>query len=1143
MMTSEELKDKFKNPPFEYGPMPFWFMNNDLSPESLQGSLEEQQRKGVAGVFMHPRTGMEVEYLSDQFWRGIQASVEKAKELEMQAWMYDEYNWPSGPVGGKLLREYPEYRQTYLDYITVKAKRGFTCEASLPDDAELVLAVAIEEGDDRRIDLGERVSSDNTFRWKPSDGSWQVIVFFTRVMPDQFFSTGDAPWAKAERGYLDLLNPAAVRKFMDYTHEEYAKRFSEEFGNTIPGIFTDEPANYRGLQWTKNFLEEFKKRKGYDLLDKMHELVLSRGDYIKTRCDYHQIALELYTEAFFQQIRRWCDEKGLKFTGHLLLEEDLTSLPNQHGGFYATIGEMNVPGIDYLGDKSGYDPMLASLGFNVGPKQLSSTAHAKGADRTLCEIFGGCGWDTTLEKLKDTTNWALATGVNLFNPHASFVSLKGLRKRDFPATHFVQAPWWKYYDKFSAYISRNSYLVSQGIHIADILLFYPMSSMWAEHTLYNKSDSWKLLKNSFTAISDGLLHIQRDYDYLFEEVVLEGKAQVEEDALRINQERFRAVILPPIKVIPTQVLELLRDFYKAGGIIIALGSLPSSSPEKENDPRIAELIGEIFGRRAKRLLGKKDGTREYIIRERDEGGCAIYLSGVDVDEEAKAEKILTEVLNDYLPADLAIETEDRHPMVYLHRRIDDTDFYFVANLSSKQIKARISLRAKGRVEIWHADTGEIQPAYAYETDDNNTYVPYTFPPHEALYLVISPQEEAPHISSTNIAVTEVTSEGVEGYSRLDNPFIRVGEEFLTVTTDTGIIEAIVLPNTWNIELKQRNVFMLEPWTIVAAEEIKKEEEIGSVWEMKELSFRAKLTTGILGAISRLKEQIGPRSKKLAISRYTSIFEFLETMDKIPTMLGINIEDMGISERLSLFSEISKRAGLGITEIYPPPGSEYEITTSFNVSYIPEDIGLVYEDLGEPIEITLNSTRIDEQAEDYFLWDKCNKRIALKDHLTIGENKITIKTRMPAFHSQFPSTHGIEPIALEGSFMVKGNKVVEFNRQLESGDLTKQGLPNYSGEITYRQSFILSSGYLDKRLMLEFEDVRNTAEVLINGQKADVCLWSPYVLDITSFVTEGENKLEIIVTNTSANMLGKPVPTGIMGKVSIVPYNKHTAELK
>ena len=71
IMQVDTLRELFARPPVEFGPTPFWFLNDELDEERLSLALEELKSKGIAGVVIHPRTGMEVEYLSETFWERI----------------------------------------------------------------------------------------------------------------------------------------------------------------------------------------------------------------------------------------------------------------------------------------------------------------------------------------------------------------------------------------------------------------------------------------------------------------------------------------------------------------------------------------------------------------------------------------------------------------------------------------------------------------------------------------------------------------------------------------------------------------------------------------------------------------------------------------------------------------------------------------------------------------------------------------------------------------------------------------------------------------------------------------------------------------------------------------------------------------
>ncbi len=1096
MENEASFEEIFKNPLKEFGPAPFWFLNNDLAEEDIDWFLQELSEKRNSGVFMHPRTGMEIEYLTQDFWDKIAYCIEACRKYDLKAWLYDEYNWPSGVVGGKLLREHPEFIQRYLDYKRVKVKVGETIK--LPVEGKLLTALAINESGSKIISLNDKISG-TLLEFQPEYGIWNVVIFTEKTNPDIFFSTTCAPWTGNERGYLDLLSRDAVRCFIDYTHEEYRKRFGQDFGKLIPGIFTDEPANYRGLPWTNNFLEEFSKRKDYDLLEIIHELAFNVGDYVKTRCDYFGVVSELSSKAFYGQIGEWCKENGLKFTGHLFIEEELETVPCYHGNVYSALKEMGMPGLDWLGDKTSYDETTMVESPDLAPKIVSSIAHATGKRFVLCEYGGGSGWDTTLASLKNLVNYLQATGVNFMNHHAAHLSLKGLRKRDFPPSHFVQEPWWKYYSVFSDYISRLSYINSQGTHIADILLLYPLRSLWAEYTLRGKTEVFKEIVKYFGMTSNALLRIQRDYDILFEDEVLENLVSVENNFLRIAEEKFSVLILPPMTTIPAKVIKLANKFYQSGGIVVSLGFLPNNSDDKQNDPIIETSIKNIFSEEAY--------SKKKISVKNANGGQAVFISLPDDMNGEELEKILRNTLNHLIESDIKINSAKDRNLIYLHRRIEADDFYFMANLSGETVESEMVLNATGRLEKWDPETGEITPVNTYRREEGKTIIPYIFEPYEGVYFVVKRGKEQKHVASSNVIITGIyeTAEKITGYSRTPEPKIVFEGRKLTTEKQT-ILEPITI-SEWSVEIPI-NYMVLEPWKIEATEKDSKSED------------------------KEEKEQ-----KQFTMTRYRPIEELTSQIPVFCELLGIDMKEYGFYEILDILDVKAKEMGVEIAPQPVPYGSKYQMTTEFEVKHIPEQILLVYEDLGAPIEVYINKSKVEEKPQKFFLWDRSNRSLEIRKYLKKGGNQITIKTRYPNFVDKIPSNHGIEPVVLVGKFAVKDKKIEEPKFQVLEKKETEREFLNYIGDITLKQKFKLTEEYLEKKLMLECSGFRNAIMIKVNDKEAGIRLWPPYRIDITELVRSGENTLEIIITNTAENLLGVPKPLEEK-TVTLVPYNKH-----
>lgn len=80
------------------------------------------------------------------------------------------------------------------------------------------------------------------------------------------------------------------------------------------------------------------------------------------------------------------------------------------------------------------------------------------------------------------------------------------------------------------------------------------------------------------------------------------------------------------------------------------------------------------------------------------------------------------------------------------------------------------------------------------------------------------------------------------------------------------------------------------------------------------------------------------------------------------------------------------------------------------------------------------------------------------------------------------------------------------------------LKYYSGRATYATTFSHAALQPGRRIFLNLGEVRDVATVRLNGHECGVAWMAPYEVDITDAIREGENKLEIDVTNTWANAL-------------------------
>ena len=224
MLYEKNKKDKkldfelFKNPTSDYRATPFWAWNCDLDKDELLRQIDIFKEMGYGGYHMHVRSGLSTPYLSDEFMALIKACVEHGKEKEMISWLYDEDRWPSGFAGG-LVTKNPEFRQHILELVTSKQQIKWHNPILLACyDVKLD-----EKGclDSYKI-IGENEEAEGTLR----------MAYMTRRVPTPRMNN---------QGYVDTLNKKAIEKFIEVTHEVYARELQDEFGKSIPSIFTDEP--------------------------------------------------------------------------------------------------------------------------------------------------------------------------------------------------------------------------------------------------------------------------------------------------------------------------------------------------------------------------------------------------------------------------------------------------------------------------------------------------------------------------------------------------------------------------------------------------------------------------------------------------------------------------------------------------------------------------------------------------------------------------------------------------------------------------------------------------------------------------------------------------------------------------------------
>lgn len=664
----QNIKQQFKNPSAEYSAAPFWFWNDSLQFEHLEMQLKEMHEKGIYEFIIHARKGMEIEYLSDGWFDRIGFVLDKSKELGMKVWIYDEDNWPSGYAGGRVVQSNPDFKAKCLSREKIIPVIGEQINIKDVPDSKLIGVVAVYSNKEF-IDLTD-YENGSYKSWASQEYCWEVFAF------RQHYGSHSPAYSREK--YVDLLNKKTTEKFIELTHNEYKKRFPDHWGSSIKGFFTDEPGFYGNyielgmdintIPWTDDFPAYFLTKKGYNIIQFLAAVWEDMGDVSrKVKHDYYEVLSEMYMENFFKPIYDFCVQDGLESIGHVHREENLRHIVRMEGHFFQTMRYLSVPGIDKISRERD----------RITEKLVSSAAHIFNRNRSLSETYGCYGWDLTLEEMKAEADWQYVQGVNMLVPHAFFSSIEGERLSESPPSGFFQNYYWKYYKRFSDYISRLSYILSQGSHICQTLVYYPITSCWEKIEPLEHSHV-EYVDKIFKEVSLGLLKRQIDFDYI-DDYALEERASINSNLIHINNECYRVIIVPFIYNIPLKTLELLVEFVEAGGLLVSIDGIPSKGISAEQDERAAELI---------KRLAKCDGY--YYFK---------HVAITDIFSLYKSYNII----------DLELDESDER-IKYLHRKISEKqDAYFIINESENEVVHNIKLQCIGTVEEWNPQTGEVSP--------------------------------------------------------------------------------------------------------------------------------------------------------------------------------------------------------------------------------------------------------------------------------------------------------------------------------------------------------------------------------------------------------------------------------------------------
>jgi|CZKL01.1.fsa_nt_gi hypothetical protein len=800
---TDPLYQGFLDPPRDFSPMPFWFWNGKMEGPAIHQEIRDMVEQHVYGAFLHGRDGLQTPYLSDKWFKAIGAGLEQSKKSGFEFNFVDEYDWPSGEARNvwmagnhqsEVLAKRPDLRMKTLFYEAKIVDGPQVVDVPLSVDSQAVVAarwLGKEQIDAASLTLLAPNGNEGHIKWSPPEGQWVIVQFSLK------------PAMGLDGGFVDLMNPEATNLFFNLVYGEYHRRFASYFGNTIHYSFSDHEGDYGyRIAWTPRLFAAFQGRAGYDLRKMLPLLIYDGGDLTtKVRTDYLSTVTDLYGKSFWDGITKSAQSLGIGRTGHAW-EESLQRAAELEGNLFTVERGLNPVGVDSLLDW-GRQP----LNFKVA----QSVADFEGR-RFACENQGVQGTDSylDLEGIRKGTNGIGASGVNLFIPHAFNYDPS---RANYPPD-WLHQPYWPYFHTYADYTRRISYMNADSQHVTNVLLYYPITTVWADsrplfsgEADYQKIGDPTSWKNQTGLINDYYARIilelsNHDWDYNIADDHYLESARVDGNELVLGPQRFRAIILPPITTLSRTTLKKLQEFHQAGGIIVGIRLLPTASPETgDNDSVIKAGIASIFG-------SGVAGAQTSVEKTEAQAGGAFYI-----DDSVDA---LIATLDAHVPKDMEVVSGPAQYLLFEHRRKLQADYYWVANDSDRKRTNEIHFAAKGIPVKWNALTGAQEPLF-YVNGPSGTEVRLNLDPWDAFYVVFHPLTGAPQdaaLEATNAEKLDgVFRHGttidvhVSGPASASETYVelRNGSQVYKGATSSGGAQPLTLSGEWQFRPKPDSV--------------------------------------------------------------------------------------------------------------------------------------------------------------------------------------------------------------------------------------------------------------------------------------------------------------------------------------------------
>ncbi len=762
----QEVRQAFASPAKIYRPLVrWWWPGNDVTPEELKREVGALDAAGFGGAEIQPfaigvpklpadATKRLHDYPTPDFFRNVGVAVKAAKEHGM----FIDYTFGSGwPFGGAEITpelasvelrwshvsvQGPEKMHTRLELPGLydgDPERAATLTKGLPDGwterlekrVKLVAVVAVR-GEDALwyqnqvaateqpvlktgvldkgspIDLTAKMQPDGTLDWDVPPGTWQIFVYRSAPTVHKIVGgVGEGPQLE-----MDHWNSAAFAAHAKAVGDNAVPYLGEYFGNGLRAIFCDSLEVKQHFYWSDDFIEQFKKRRGYDVTPYLPILKVQGyggpfanfenlpaydmpgvGDQV--RRDYWQTVSDLMIERFFDPFNAWAHE-------HKLLAR--TQSHGAPADVLKIYGDADIPETEDLYDNGRYDFL----------KEAAASAHVYGRSVVGSESFvWRMGvYQTTPEKMKRAGDELLTAGINAILYHGFAYQLPGQGdpgwhpfagapgRSSYSSQFNEENPFWPYFAKFNAYLTRVQYISQVGKSVSQVAVYrYEL-----QHGAKEPPPA------PAPPLQQGLMDAGYNYDAINEESLLKSKVE-QRELVTAGGAHYSVLAMPSAKAISVELAEKLAKFAAEGLPVVFVGEMPSEENGWLHNAELTRRVAvAVHGMSMKPTVHRVSDAAAAVVAVKRATAPDVHFEGA--------------------------------AFPYFERRIGGLTAYFLRNAGDAPQHVVAEFRAAGKPELWDPWTGKVAAITAYHRRGSVAEVSFDMTAVGSAMIVFTPEAAA-----------------------------------------------------------------------------------------------------------------------------------------------------------------------------------------------------------------------------------------------------------------------------------------------------------------------------------------------------------------------------------------------------------------